>query len=250
MRKAVLISLLPILSLNFILSHTLSAQVSHAAEQGFYELKEIFDRGYVPDHNLLNGREFELPYGAISHPYFNTELYRPGSILLNGQAYDGVPINYDIVDQQLILQVLLQDPGSLFGREINVVLNPEFIDHFEIDGLTFRRMPLPENGNSFFQVVSSGDIGCFLLWKKTLHQSIYSGTTRYTFSKQSREIYLQKKGQLYAVKSRSSFTSLFDEKYQQEINGFLRREKIRFRNASAEELGGLMNFCVELITSN
>ena len=246
MRKAALILLLSILSLNFFLSSALSAQVSHAAEQGFYELKEIFDQGYVPDHNLLNGREYELPYAATSHPYFNTDLYRPGSLLLNGEAYESVPINYDIVDQQLILQVILQNPGSLFDREIKVVLNTEFIDHFKINGLMFRKIAFPETGSSFFQVVGSGDTGCFLLWKKTLHSSIYSGSTRYTYSKQSREIYLQKKGQLHLVRSRSSFTSLFDEKYQQEINEFLRREKIRFRNASAEELGDLMNFCIEL----
>jgi len=235
---------------NFFQNKTLSAQVSSAAEKGFYELKEYFDQRYGPDYNLLNGREYDFPYAGISHPYFNTDLYRPGSLLLNGVAYDSVPINYDIVDQQVILEVILQHPGSFFGQTIKVALNTESIDHFKIDGLTFRLMPFPETGSSFFQVVSSGDIGCFLLWKKTLHRSVYSGSTRYTYSKQSREIYLQRKGQLYVVRSRSSFTSLFDETCQQEIKGFLRREKIRFRNASAEKLGDLINFCTGLISSS
>lgn len=250
MRRAAFIFILSILSLSFFLSNALNAQVSHLEEQGFYELKEIFDQINVPDHNLLNGREYELPYAAVSHPYFNTDLYRPGSLLLNGEAYDKVPINYDIVDQQLILQVFLQYPGSFFGQEIKVVLNTEFIDHFKIDGLTFRLMPFPETGSSFFQVVSSGDLGCFLLWKKKLHRTTYSGSTTYKYSKQSREVYLQSKGQLYMVRSRSSFTSLFDEAYQQEIKEFLRREKIRFRNASAEKLDDLMRFCIELINSS
>jgi hypothetical protein len=244
MKKTFLLFLLSILSLNFFLNKALSAQPTYVSEKEFYELKENFDHLNGPDYNLLNGRQYYLPYSGISHPYFNTDRYRPGSLLLNGEAYDSVTINYDISDQQVILQY----PG-ISGQNIKVVLNRELIDHFKIDGKTFRKMSFPETGSSFFQVVSSGDISCFLRWEKRLNRSSYSGNTSYKYSKQSREIYLQKGGQLYVVRSRSSFTGIFDEAYQEEIKGFLRREKIRFRNASDEKLGDLMNFCIELIYS-
>jgi len=244
MKKTFLLYLLSILSLNFFLNKTLSAQPIYVSEKEFYELKENFDHLNGPDYNLLNGRQYDLPYSGISHPYFNTDRYRPGSLLLNGEAYDSVTINYDIFDQQVILQY----PGSS-GQNIKVVLNRELIDRFTIDGLSFRLMSFPETGSSFFQVVSSGDISCFLRWEKTLSRSTVSGNTSYKYSKQSREIYLQRGGQLYVVRSRSSFTGIFDEAYQKEIKGFLHREKIRFRNASEKKLGDLMNFCIELIYS-
>jgi hypothetical protein len=245
MKKTVLLFLLTNLSLNLFLNEALSAQPAYVSEKEFYELKENFDHLNGPDYNLLNGRQYDLLNSGESHPYFNTDRYRSGSLLLNGEAYDSVTINYDIFDQQVILQY----PGSISGQDLKVILNRELIDYFKIDGETFRKMSLPETGSSFFQVVSSGDISCFLRWEKRLNRSIYSGNTSYKYSKQSREIYLQKGGELYAVRSRSSFTGMFDEAYRKEIKGFLRREKIRFRNASDEKLGDLMNFCIELIYS-
>jgi hypothetical protein len=230
--------------LNFFLNGALSAQNIHVSEKGFYELKENFDQLNGPDYKLLNGRQYDLLNSGKSHPFFNTDRYRPGSLLLNGEAYDSVAINYDIFDQQLTLQY----PGNS-GQDLKVVLNRALIDHFQIDGLTFRLMSFPETGSSFFQVISSGDISCFLHWKKTLATSTASGNTSYKYSKQSREVYLQREGRLYVVTSWSSFTSLYDEAYREEIKAFLRREKIRFRNASDEKLGELMNFCVELINS-
>jgi hypothetical protein len=245
MKKPFLLVLLSILSVNFFLDKALSAQVSNVSGKGFYELKENFDHLNGPDYNLLNGRQYDPLFSGISHPYFNTDQYRPGSLLLNGEAYDSVTINYDIFDQQVILQY----PVNISGQNIKVVLNRELIDHFKIDGKTFRKMSFPETGSSFFQVVSSGHISCFLRWEKRLNRSTYSGNTSYNYSKQSREVYLQKEGQLYVVRSWSSFTGMFDETYQKEIKGYLRREKIRFRNASDEKLADLMNFCVELISS-
>ncbi len=244
MKKTVLLYLLSILSLNFFLNRPLSAQHIYVSEKGFYELKENFDHLNGPDYNLLNGRQYDLLNSGKSHPFFNTDRYRPGSLLLNGETYDSITINYDIFDQQLTLQY----PGNS-GQDLKVVLNREMIDHFQIDGLTFRLMSFPETGSSFFQVLSSGDMSCFLLWKKTLSSSTLSGNTSYKYSKQSREVYLQREDRLYVVRSRSSFTSIYDEAYRKEIKEFLRREKIRFRNASDEKLGELMNFCIELMDS-
>ena len=247
MKKTILVYLLSILSLNFLLNQALNAQHIEVSEKGFYELKEHFDQQNGPDYNLLNGRQYERLNSGNSHPFFNTEQYRPGSIVLKGQAYENVPINYDIHDQQLILQYpgISGNTGNS-GQDLKIVLNRALIDHFQIDGLSFRRISEPETGSSFFQVLSSGHISCFLRWEKTLFHSTASGITSYTYSKQSREVYLQKEGKLFPVKNSASFTSVFDEAFQKDIKAFLRREKINFRNASEKQLLELMNFCVEL----
>jgi hypothetical protein len=244
-KKTGLIYLLSILTLNFSLNKALTAQSDYESEKEFYELKEIFDYLNGPDYNLLNGRQYVLPNSGNSHPYFNTEHYRPGSLVLNGEAYDSVLVNYDIYDQQLILQV----SGWFSDLNNKIVLNREEIDHFQIDGLTFRKMSFPKTGTSFFQVLSSGEISCYLLWTKKLYRSSTSSNAKFRYLKQSREVCLQREGRLYVVSSRSSFTSIYDEAYRKEIREFLRREKIRFKNASDEKLGELMNFCTQLIHS-
>jgi hypothetical protein len=227
-----------------LLNKALSAQYTYVSENEFFELKEKFDQMNGPDYNLLNGRYYEVLNSGTSHPYFNTNRYRPGSLLLNGEAYDSITINYDIFDQQVILQ-----HSGISGQITQVVLKRELIDRFTIDGLTFRHMSFPETGSSFFQVVSTGEISCFLRWEKTMTRSTVSGYTSYRYSKPSREVYVQSEGRLYAVRTSSSFASLFDEAYRKEIQEYLRREKIRFRNASDAELGALMNFCTGLMHS-
>jgi hypothetical protein len=244
-KKTVLLYLLPILSFHFFLDKALSAQPVYVSETGFYELKEIFDYLNGPDYHLLNGRQYDRLNSGESHPFFNTERYRTGSVLLNGEAYDSVLINYDIHDQQLILQV----PGWISDLNNKVVLNREWIDHFQIDGLVFRKMSFPETGTSFFQVMSSGEISCYLRWTKKLYRSSPSGNARIKYLKPSREIYLEKEDQLFPVKNRASFASIFDEAYRKEIKEYLRREKIRFRSVSDEKLCDLINFCTGLIHS-
>jgi hypothetical protein len=241
-KKTVLLYLLSFLSLNVLLNKALSAQNNHVTETDFNELKEHFDQLNGPDYTLLNGRQYERLKSGNSHPFFKTEQYRPGNAFLNGEAYDSVTINYDIYDQQLILQY----PGNS-GQDLQIVLNRKMIDHFQIDGLTFKRMSFPETGSAFFQMLYWGDISCFLRWEKTLIRSTVSGTTNYKYSKQSRWVYLQRKGHLFHIKNSSSFANVFDEAYRKEIKDFLRREKINFRNASDEQLGKLMDFCINLI---
>lgn len=243
MKKTVLLYLLSILTLSFFLNKALIAQHVDVSERGFYELKENFDHQNGPDYNLLNGRQYIRLNSGSSHPFFNTDHYRPGSLLLSGEAYDSVLINYNIYDQQVILQI----PGWISDLNNKVVLNRELIDHFQIDGLRFRKMSFPETGTSFFQILSSGEISCYLLWTKKLYRSSNSSNARIKYLKQSRQVYLQKEDQLFHVKNSSSFSSVFDEAYRKEIKSFLRREKIHFRNASENQLVELMSFCIELI---
>jgi hypothetical protein len=228
--------------LNLFLAQSLSAQHTDVTEKGFYELKEVFDYLNGPDYNLLNGRQYDRLNSGTSHPFFNTDRYRAGTVVLNGETYDSILINYDIYDQQVILQV----PGWISDLNNKVVLNRERIDHFQIDGKKFRKMSSPGTGTSFFQVMSSGGISCYLLWTKKLYRSSTASNARIRYLKQSREIYLQREDRLFRIKNRASFAGFFDEAYRKEIKEFLRREKISFRDASDEQLGELMSFCIEL----
>lgn len=220
---------------------TLNAQDTRISESEFHEIKAYFDHSIDPDFNLMNGREYHLLYSATSHPYFDSDRYRFGSAGIKGKDFEQIPINFDICNQQ----VILQDPGSS-GQVKQIVLNKEMVDYFILDGNMFRKMSFPETGTSFFQVVSEGEIACYLLWEKNLYRSTTSSTTPYKYSKQSRRIYIEKDSQLFYIRNRASFISVFDEANQNEISRFIRQEKIRFRSASGMNLDNLMKFCIGL----
>lgn len=220
------------------LANAVDAQVIFISKDDFISTKQYFDRSYGSDYNLLNGRLYDLPYSASTHPFLHSDQFKPGNIQLNDEVYTGVPINYNINDQQVVLQYL-----SNSGLTQKLILNQEAIESFQLDGKLFRRLSFPETGTRFFQVVRSGDISCYLYWEKKLHKTSASFDTPYNYSKQTRIVYIFRKGHLYIISNRSSFTSLFNQVHKKEIEQYLKREKIRFRNSTEESLSNLIDFC-------
>lgn len=204
-------------------------------------MRDYYNRSYGSDYNLLNGRQYNLLYSSVSHPFFNSDRYRPGTLVLNTASYAGIPINYDIYKQQVVLQYT-----TYTGQPNQLVLNPELLDRFGLDGKEFIKLTFPGTGSSFYQVVRSGEISCYLHWEKKLFQSSTSSNTPYKYTKQFRKVYVVKEGQLFPVGNRASFTGLFDKVHEKEISRYLRREKIRLGKASDQSLGLLMDYCVSL----
>ena len=220
------------------LVNALDAQVIFISKNEFSDTREYFDRSYGSDYNLLNGRLYDLPYSATTHPFLDSDQVRPGNIRLNEEDYTGIPINYNIHDQQVVLQYL-----SNSGLTRKLILNNDLIESFQLDGKLFRKMTFPETGTRFFQVVHSGEISCYLYWEKKLYKTSSSFDTAYNYSKQTRRVYIYMKGQLYPISNRSSFTSLFNQAHRNEIEQYLKREKIRFKSATEESLSNLIDFC-------
>jgi len=220
------------------LVNALDAQVIFISKNDFFEIREYYDRSYGSDYNLLNGRLYDLPYSASTHPFLDSDQFRPGNIRLNEDDYSGIPINYNIHDQQVVLQYI---SNSGFTRKL--ILNNELIESFQLDGKLFRKMTFPETGTRFFQVVRSGELSCYLYWEKKLHRTSTSFDTPFNYSKQTRRVYIYKNGQLHLISNRSSFTSLFNQAHMKEIEQYLKREKIHFRSATVESLSNLIDFC-------
>jgi hypothetical protein len=220
----------------------LYAQENDQTAKDFYWLKEYFDRSYGSDYNLLNGKYYQMPYiNAIGHPFFNSDQFRKGSLLVNGVYYDVVMIRYDLYNQSVVLMHI-----DYSGRMVQLELSTEFIDEFTLDGKLFRKMSFPETGIRFFQVVYTGEISCYLTWKKNLVFMSTSVTNPYTFTSQSRKVYLYVSGQLRFIKSVSSLIEIFGSQYKKEIRRYKRRHGINLRNVSDESLRQLIEYCINL----
>ncbi len=207
----------------------------------FYELKEYYDNSYIADYNLWNGRRYLRPYSnSIGHPFFNSENFREGSLRINGTLYEDVLINYDITNQQ----VILQQTGHSNSTD-QIILTRESIDEFSLDGRLFRQMSFPETGTGFFQIVSSGEISCYFTWRK--EATITSTQKRsYSFTPQIRKAYLVVSGQLNSFRSLSSFINIIGEQYKKEIRQYRRQHKFYLRSASDKEMKQLIDYCISL----
>ncbi len=218
----------------------LKAQDSDQTATGILQLKDYFDRSLGEDYNLRNGKKYTRFYiNPVGHPFFNSDQFRKGSLLINGVRYEDVLINYDIYNQQVILQHTVHA-----GWIEQLILTVEFVDEFTLDGKLFRRMSFPETGTRFFQIVSTGELPCFLYWKKNMVLTTAPLSTHFT--SQSGKIYLLVSGRLNSIRTTSSFINIFGKQFRGEIKRYKRRHRINLRKVSDESLRQLIDYCISL----
>ena len=231
-----------LISLVFLMATPLIGQVRDYSEKEFNQVKGFFDRSYGSDYSLLNGRQYYLLYSSVSHPFIFSDQYRGESLRLNGVSYEGIPINYDIYKQHIVLQYT-----GYSGQLQQLILNQELIGDFSIAGKLFRRLIFPDTGARFYQVVSEGEVSCYLFWEKTMYYAPEENATPYNYTQPSRHLYILRSGQLHSIKTRNAFVNLFEEGYRKEINRFYRREKVSFKNGTDTSIRQLIEFCNNLL---
>ena len=207
-------------------------------EEAFNQEKARFDRTYGSDYNLLNGRQYFLLYSNTSDPFLNGELAWPGRLVLNGVEYEGVPINYDLYQQAVILQF-----QSFTGEIRYLVLNREAVDEFALYGKLFRKVALPGEDEKYVQVIEYGDARFVISWKKNMNYTASMGTAHYNYTKASRRIYLEVGGGIHPAGTKSAFLEALDESRRTPVKQFMRKERIRIGRASDRQLLQLLEFC-------
>jgi hypothetical protein len=219
----------------------MKAQLDTDREEEYHQANSRFNRSYGSDFNLLNGRQYYLLYSSVSHPFLYSDEYRPESLRLKGVPYEGIPINYDIYKQQLILQY-----SNSSGEAKHIIINEEFIDGFTMNNKEFHRLSFPETGSGFLQVLSSGELSFYFTWGKTMFYSPTANSTPYNYTQASRKAFLYKSGQMYPIKSRASFTNAFEKQFHRDINRFLREEEINVKSSTDEAMKRLLDYCIQL----
>jgi hypothetical protein len=213
-------------------------------EVQFRQAKERFERTYGSDHNLLNGRQYYLLYSNTSHPFLEDESARPGRLILNGVVYEGVPINYDLYQQAVVLQYI-----SHAGETRYLELNRECLEEFRMGGKVFRKVAVQGDEEQYAQVIQAGTLRFIILWKKNMNYKASMNQTPYRYTNVSKRLFFEGNGMIQRVASRSSFLKLFDDAQRSSVRLYLKQEGIRFRKAYDLELQKLLDYCNQLDSS-
>jgi hypothetical protein len=193
---------------------------------------------YGPDQTLYNGKKYlyRPPPGTTGNQYLVSQLFFPGSVTLQGKTYRDLVLNYDVFNQQLLLQYADEhDP-------LNVIeLSKSWLTHFTLDSLHFEYLRL-DQGPQFYQVLGSGAVRVLYFWRKSMNLNDRIGTTNYVFSKPVRDAYILKDGKLRYFNSRSSLVRIFDKAQRAGIKNYLRKNKVRVNSASDKVMTDMINF--------
>lgn len=207
------------------------------------DLSSHIELKYGLDYELINGTQFYYQYHRVKgHPYYKSEELVRGGVIQNGKRYGDVKINYDIYSQYLILEYQDNQSGTY-----RIILSPLHTNAFELDAYKFEKLSLDEKGPLFYQLIKDNGLTCYIHWKKELIQTSNNPDQTDAFSFPELTYYLDYQDALYPLKNRKTFTAPFPDIHRRKIKKYLRRNMIRFKWATPEQIEDLLKYVSSLI---
>ena len=198
----------------------------------------ILDRAYGLDQTLYNGKKYNyfLPSGTNGHQYLFSPDNVVGSVTLKGKCYQDITLNYDIFNQQLLLQYE-DERGALNIIEVSKA----WIKSFRIGNMNFEFLNL-EKDPHFYQVLGEGQVRILYYWRKNLNLDVAIGSSDFTFTPAVRDSYLFMDGQLKPFSTNRSLIRLFDPGHRPKIKSYLRKNKVKVKKASDQAMAEMLTF--------
>lgn len=204
---------------------------------------EGIDTIYGSDPLLFNGRQYiyQIPPGSSGNPFLSGPEFQKGWITIGDRQYPHLDLNYDIVNQVLLLKYIDQE-----GYTMVIEISESWLSRFGIGNSEFefiRRDDKP----SIYQVIKSPNIQVRYLWQKELKLENVMTSASYAFSIPRKTSWLVINGTEYEYKKNRDFVKAFDPARQITISKYLKSNKIKVNNASDASILALVNFCNTLI---
>jgi len=173
---------------------------------------------------LYNGSEY-LEYAYTlqeGHPFFQMADFVAGDIDLNGMIFRGVPILYDIVKDQVIIQD--------FQRVYKINLPADKIEQFSVLGHLFVRIirdSADQVKTGFYDQLYKGKTALYARREKRILE-------KYSNVQISKEVisqnlyYIKKDGVYHTIKNKSSLLAVLKNK-KKEVQQYLKTNDIKFK---------------------
>lgn len=198
---------------------------------------------YGIDQELVNGVLFENFYlPIVGHPYFLVDTFLNGGMVYRGKQYSDLLLKYDLYDQQLLVNYVLNDFQIIF------YLPTEFISEFNIENKKFVKHSFPgEETDRFYQIVGKDyPVKILYLFEKIRTKTYKYFSPSYEFSVVMKSSFLLINSNLVGYNRNGSFVSKFPKQDHKLIKTFIRKNKISVKNSSDNEIYSLIKYCNSL----
>lgn len=185
------------------------------------------------------GYPFRIKSG---HQYFESAEISYGSVFYDGILYEGVPMRYDIVKNEVVVLYPDNVSGiSLHNQKIKHfnIYNHHFI-HIGKEDLISDAIPA-----GFYDRVYEGEIELLVNRSKGTLKGITSAGNFITILKQKNIFFLRMKNQYFQVESIASVLKVLGDN-QKEILDELKKNKIKFRKDPEKAIVHMLRFNDEL----
>ncbi|MEO8860801.1 MAG: hypothetical protein ABI358_05225 [Ginsengibacter sp.] len=190
-----------------------------------------------PETGLYNGSEYTYntyyPFTINEgNPFFFSKGFEPGSVFYNNVLYENVPLLYDIIKDEL----LINDPSRAFI----IRLNNSRIAWFKLWGHTFVWMMNNRTDNSslstgFYLLLHNGKTSLYARDTKSFKENTASiqGLNKYVV--ESIDYFIEKDSHFYKIKNRKSLLSVLSNK-KKEVTQFIKKNRLNLRKDKVNAL--------------
>ena len=235
-----------IISILFIIGWTpCSAQEGQQdASDSYLQVYKATQSALLHDPFIQNGIYYTYPYyNAVGHPFLGQKEFETGSTVFREKRYEGLSLNYDLFNQQIILS---REYDGV--RQMNL-LDPQFLSGFYLKGKQFIKAGFNGATPGFFQVISeTGTVSCYYSWYKERREIRDSGNRSiYSFSEEKSKRYLLLDGQLYRFKNNKSFLKIFPETVRGRLKDYLQENQVLVMETGDQAMGSLIVYCDSIL---
>lgn len=170
----------------------------------------------------------DYPYLRINsgHVFFESGNLVNGNIVYDHIEYQDVPMLYDIVKDNVVIQGTYQP--------YFILLASDKVSQFSVSGHNFIRIISDSLSGSvvktgFYQILYNGETKAFVKKKKIIEEFVDLGNVFNTTAMEKDKWYIYKEGTYFEVQGKSSILKVLGDK-KKEILQFTKQDKIRFKN--------------------
>jgi len=218
----------------FILSSLFFNLTILSAQEAVVNAVNVFDS----DPLLYNGKQyaFFIPLSTGGHQFFSDPHFESGSVTIRGVTYTGLLLNYDIYNQQLVLQYI-----NTLGAKNQIVLSEAWLESFRLKEIVFELIRTQDSLKQIYQVIGTGQYRIFYKWKKELVMDGFVGAKNHTFSVPGKEMNLCSDDQIARYTNNKTFYSLFGPGKKERIIEYLRTNRINVKKSADSTMNRLVN---------
>lgn len=172
--------------------------------------------------SLYNGTEYKATLLNIREggiPYFLSSDWIEGSVVYNGQLYEHIHLQYDIVNNKILTHP--------FYSFIKMELSYDRIDQFTLADHTFVRLRGISKTENFYDRLTTGRAELYALRKKEVLEEVGGGKITHVLINKTK-YYVLLNGKFLSVKNRIDLYKIFPE-CKAAIKKHLNDKKISFR---------------------
>lgn len=188
---------------------------------------------------LVNGPlYFQANRQANGSPYLINEEFKQGTVFTDESEYHNSLLNYDISIQKLLLLITTSNDSRVI-----ISLSDVLIDSFMFSGYFFvnpAKIGLVSN-YKYLHKINNGKHTMYIGYRKDFINRFNNTNPYGKFSSPKRSVFVANNGRMNHIVNKKALLKLFPN-ISKELVVFIRKNKIKLKKTSPEQLAILMEF--------